>query len=742
MSDTKLEFVDAAFADAVLDAAPVIVLVLDAHGRILHYNAFMERLCGRPIDAVRGLDWFSEFLFEDNREAVRRLFAASRDTPLHGNVNAIRGHDGEPRLIEWHDRKLVAGERARVVAVGIDLTERMRIADERSELAERFELFAERVDEVFFLGDYRQGRLLYLSAACERVTGLSRELALADIAHARDIIHPDDRVALQRAIARQAGPKKSIEFRILKRDEAHPERPPELRWMHVRWSVVGVRSGDLRYAGTASDVTEQRRTNQQLEELGRVLELLEAAVEEIIVVIDASYEKLLYVSKSVERLGSPRGNVPVDLRAVLEWIHPEDRALVASSLRGPDMAAPHVFRARMADGGYRWFETRVRRLGPGTPLPGAYVAIAIDVTARHQSEVGLRSLTDQLEAAVAERTATLERERERLRGAAERLADAQRIADVGDWEWEAPTDTLRWSDQLYRIFGRELGSHVDYGVFMALIHPDDRELVQRAIGGAIERGEAYEFEHRVVHADGEVRVVHCHGEAIHDAEGRPLRLKGTSQDITRRKADEARLRASLAEKEALLHEIHHRVKNNLQVVASLLYLEGITAGEEARAVLDECNARVRSMALVHEYLYHSRELSGIDMAAFLRRLGEEVSRVFAVHPDIRIVVSGGGLRLDIERAVPTALLTNELLTNALKYAYPHLGAGDVAEIRIAVAPQSIEIADDGVGLPIDLERASESSLGLRLVHSLARQLDARFVFVPGPGTRARLEFAP
>jgi PAS domain S-box-containing protein len=681
----------------------------------------MERLCGRPIDSVRGLDWFTEFLFEGDRASVRRLFDATHDTPVHGNINAIRGRDGEPRLIEWHDRKLVEGE--------------------RSELAERFELFADRADEVFFVGDYAQGRLLYLNAAFERVTGISRELVLTDMAQARDLIHPDDRVAMQRAIDRQAGPNKSVEFRIQKRDSEHPERPPELRWIHVRWSVVGVRSGDLRYAGTASDVTEQRRTNQQLEELGRVLELLEAAVEEIIVVIDASYEKLLYVSKSIERLGSPRGSVPVDIRAVLEWIHPDDHALVASSLRGPNMAAPYVFRARMADGGYRWFETRVRRLGPGTPLPGAYVAIGIDVTARHQSEVGLRSLTDQLEQRVAERTATLERERIALRESAERLSDAQRIAEIGDWEWEATTDTLRWSDQLYRIFGREAASHIDYGVFMASIHPDDREMVQRTIAGAIERREPYEFEHRVVHPDGDVRIVHCLGEATHDADGRPLRLKGTSQDITRRKLDEARLRASLAEKEALLHEIHHRVKNNLQVVASLLYLEGTMAGDEARAVLDECNARVRSMALVHDYLYHSHELSRIDMAEFMRRLGDEVARVFGASPNIRIVVSGGGLRLDIERAVPTALLVNELLTNALKYAYPHLGVGDVAEIRIRVAPQSIEIEDDGVGLPPDLEQASASSLGLRLVHSLARQLDARFCFVAGPGTRARLDFA-
>ncbi len=351
------------------------------------------------------------------------------------------------------------------------------------------------------------------------------------------------------------------------------------------------------------------------------------------------------------------------------------------------------------------------------------VSTSIDVTERRATERRLRESLAELERKQA------------------RLADAQRIADVGDWEWDIVTGALHWSNQIYRIFGWESEFDQTYAGFLAAVHEDDRAKVVAAVDQVLRVGGHYEIEHRIVRPDGEIRTVLENGEVSRDRHDRPIRMNGTAQDITRQKQVEAQLRATLAEKDALLHEVHHRVKNNLQVVSSLLYLKGLSASEGIRATLDECGARIRSMALIHEQLYVSGELARIEMREFLTTLAAELTRVFADGRAISIRVTGEGLQLAIERAVPVALLANELLTNALKYAYPNLAASRQAEIHVRVCAGLLEISDDGIGLPAGLDWSSPNTLGLRLVHLLARQVDGHLEFLPGgesSGTCVRL----
>jgi len=352
------------------------------------------------------------------------------------------------------------------------------------------------------------------------------------------------------------------------------------------------------------------------------------------------------------------------------------------------------------------------------------VAAGLDVTQRRADEQRLRESLSQREFNEA------------------RLADAQRIAEVGDWDWDIATDTVCWSAQIHRIFAREPhDAPVTYDEFLSMVHEDDRAAVIAAVDHTLETGEKFHIEHRIVRPAGEIRYLSDHGELTRDGQGQPIRLRGTAQDITRQKAVEAQLRASLSEKDALLHELHHRVKNNLQVVASLLYLQAVDASDDLRAILDECRGRIRSMTLIHEQLYLSGELSHIDMCGVLTQLSEEIVRLYAsnyVH-DVDIQVLGSGLVLEVERAIPVALIANEILTNALKYAYPDGGGPGKAGIRVWVGPDSLAIEDDGVGLPADFESAS-TSLGLRLVRTLARQLDAEIEFSTpaGGGTAIRL----
>ncbi len=210
-------------------------------------------------------------------------------------------------------------------------------------------------------------------------------------------------------------------------------------------------------------------------------------------------------------------------------------------------------------------------------------------------------------------------------------------------------------------------------------------------------------------------------------DGRTLVLSAI-RDITERKRTDLKLRASLQDKEVLLKEIHHRVKNNLAVVSSLFYLESTyTHDAPTIKILQESQDRVRAMALVHEALYSSENLQAVDFGEYGRKLGQQLLQTYA--PDstqIRLTTELQSVRLDIARAVPCGLILNELMTNALKHAFP---AGRSGQIHMSLSRKAggaceLKISDDGVGLAPGA--VGGGSLGLRIVRLLARQLNGEF----------------
>jgi PAS domain S-box-containing protein len=209
------------------------------------------------------------------------------------------------------------------------------------------------------------------------------------------------------------------------------------------------------------------------------------------------------------------------------------------------------------------------------------------------------------------------------------------------------------------------------------------------------------------------------------AEGRMV--MSIVRDITERRRAEEMIQASLREKEALLKEIHHRVKNNLQVTSSLLRLQAAAITDPgAKEVFRESENRIRSMALVHEKLYQSTDLSRIDLADYLRSLAELLYRGSTITPDkVEIDVTGGDIYLEIDDAIPCGLIVNELLSNALKHAFPDNRAGRI-EIHVAKRDDGsvfLSVRDDGAGLPAGFRMEAAGTLGLQLVGELVQQID-------------------
>jgi len=269
-------------------------------------------------------------------------------------------------------------------------------------------------------------------------------------------------------------------------------------------------------------------------------------------------------------------------------------------------------------------------------------------------------------------------------------------------------------------------------------------------------GKQYEFQHRLV--DGSLRDVSVSASRIQFG-GRAI-LHSIIHDITERKLtedslqkSEAAMRVLLSEKDVLLKEVHHRVKNNLAAIIGLLDLQGRTLDDKlARAALEELSNRIRSMSLVHEQLYQSKDLSQIDFQDYLDRLIAHLSSSYQRAENIHISVAAKGVKMGLDNAIPCGLLITELVTNAFKYAFPAdmpctgAGAGG-CEIAVSMqwdgASYTLVVADNGVGLPAGLDWTKTKTLGLVLVKMLGKhQLQGQVELDCTGGTTFQLKFAP
>ena len=234
------------------------------------------------------------------------------------------------------------------------------------------------------------------------------------------------------------------------------------------------------------------------------------------------------------------------------------------------------------------------------------------------------------------------------------------------------------------------------------------------------------YEEPVVDSEGRSHWYLTTKVPVRDSHGSVTALVGINRDITERKRAEEEIRVALREKEVLLREIHHRVKNNMQVISSLFNLQaGHTLNEEGRAILKEAQARIHAMSLVHEKLYQSGNLSRIDLGGYINNLAFHLVHFYRSQPGlVRLETDFEDATLDIASAIPCGLLLNELISNALKHAFPENRAGVV---RIGLKHETgglieLRVADDGVGFPENLNFRKAESLGLQIVNLLVGQL--------------------
>ncbi len=282
--------------------------------------------------------------------------------------------------------------------------------------------------------------------------------------------------------------------------------------------------------------------------------------------------------------------------------------------------------------------------------------------------------------------------------------------------------------------------------FLDFIHPDDRQIMIDRYRKRIEGEEvSNNFHFRIINKAGDARWMEISAVSI-TWEGKPAVLNFMT-DITERKEAEEKLRESLKEKEVLLKEIHHRVKNNMQIVSSLLNLQvDYIKEEEDRVIFLESQNRIHTMALIHEKLYQSDDLVRIDFSEYLRNLLQTLMRSYDVSPGlIEVKTEVHGIFLSIDSAIPCALVANEIISNCFKHAFPEGRSGEIVlslkSVKGAGGDEYVlEVRDNGVGIDVSQDIEDTKTLGIQLIRTLTRQLKGSLNISSNGGTSYTIVF--
>jgi len=332
-----------------------------------------------------------------------------------------------------------------------------------------------------------------------------------------------------------------------------------------------------------------------------------------------------------------------------------------------------------------------------------WVAVERDVTERKLADVVLRASEARRKVAT----------------------DSGRIAI---WEVDLKTNQLIWDENCFDLYQiREEDFKGTFEEWSRTIHPQDLDSVVQAFQAAVAGITEYDLAFRIIWPSGEVRHIEAHGKVSRNGDGVPERMIGTNWDITEQKLTEETLHSSVREKSALLKEVHHRVKNNMQVITSLLRMESRRSTvDDTKAVLGDMKARIRAMALLHESLYRSGTFASVDLGSYLRQLATQAFQTQLTSAgEVQLVLNLGSVQVGMDQAIPCGLLINELISNCLKHGFPTGVAGHVS-IELEPIDKANQwrlcVRDSGVGLPDNFEDKRKNSLGLQLVGDLARQI--------------------
>ncbi len=383
----------------------------------------------------------------------------------------------------------------------------------------------------------------------------------------------------------------------------------------------------------------------------------------------------------------------------------------------------------------------------------ANATLETEIIERMQAESALSKARDELEIRVQERTAELTKINESLqaeineRKRVESELREMSVALENAVEGISRLDTQGHYIAVNRAYASRFGYKPEEMIGMewqSTVHPEERDKMMLAYQYMLTNGKI-QAEARGVRKDGSIFYKQLVMVAAYDNQQKFIGHYGFVKDITERKLTEKQIKTSLQEKEVLLKEVHHRVKNNLQIVSSLLNLQSEYIRDKQDLELFKVSQnRIESMALIHEKLYQSKDLAQIEFAEYLRELVSSLFSSYGINSSaITLKTNIERVSLGMDTAIPCGLIINELILNSLKHAFP---AGLSGEICLNLHSSNeneitLIVSDNGIGFPQDLDFKNTNSLGLQLVNALTNQLGGTVELNRSVGAEFKITFA-
>ncbi|NER36527.1 MAG: PAS domain S-box protein [Oscillatoria sp. SIO1A7] len=667
------------------------------------------------ILAPEGIEMTVDFSIKPVMAADRVLFLIAEGRDITARSQMERAQEERGKQLERMVQERTAELQAAVRELEAEIQERQRAEERLQQSEERFRSLVETTSDLVWEAD-ENGAYTYISPKVRDLLGYQPSEMLGktwfEVAE----------VSQARAIMAARSP-----FHCVDKITRHKDGSQIV----LETSAVPFFDNQNRfrgYRGIDRDISDRQKVLESLRESQFFTQRIANAIPNIIYIYDLIEERNIYVNSEISSI---LGYTPEQIKAMREALmpnlmHPEDLAKVSTHFQQINRASDgeifeFEYRMRHASGEWRTLisrDTVFLRRADGTPQQ--IIGTATDITDRQEATEALRESEEKFRRIFEE-------------------------APIGMNLTDSSGRYLQANPAFCKMLGyteEELKSQH----FLSFTHPEDikREMpyMQRRWQG---KRNSYRMEKRYIKKNGEIIWTKITAGSIKDGMGDSNYALAMVEDISDRKQAQAKLQESLEEKEVLLREIHHRVKNNLHVIANLLDMQSdYTEDEAAKTILLESQNRVRTMAKVHQQLCQSDNIARVNLREYIENLVEKLLAVHKINPyQVQLILELEPIAVNLETAIPCGLLINELVTNSLKYAFTE---GHIGEILIQLQSGQEQqlhliIGDNGIGIPEEVDWQQTNTLGLRLTNILARQLKAAIELDRSKGTCFRLAFS-
>ncbi|KJU84501.1 sensory transduction histidine kinase [Candidatus Magnetobacterium bavaricum] len=663
---------------------------LDFTTNRLEWSDETYRMFGIPRDDGTSMETLVAVVHPDDRDFVMKAWGAAVEGMAYNIEHRIVVR-GEIRWVRERAQIERDWEGRAIIAIGTvqDITDRKKAEDLLRESEEKLQKIIDSSSTVIFVKDL-DGRFLLINSLYEKLFHISKD----DIVGKTDYdIFPMEVAKLLRYADLEvfkANKPLEVEEKVPQDDGIHD-------YIAMKFPLYDAEGKPYAVCGIATDITDRKKMELYLAETKERYDLATSVGNIGVWDLNMVSGKLVWNDEVFKILELSKGEMEPSYEKFVSFVHPDDRKSFTDAVTDAlhsRLPFNREYRVLLPNGKVRVCHAIGKATFDESGRPVRMMGTFHDITERKQAE-----------ASMAESEA-------RFRQLADATFEGIAISERGR--------LLDVNTQLIEMLGYENVSEVIGKTALDFTAPQFHELTANNIAADYARP----YESMLIRKDATAFPVEVHGKTMM-RDGRKIRITAI-QDITERKKAEDQIKQSLREKESLLREIHHRVKNNLAIVTGLIALQARTIQDAAvKQLFEESKQRVKSMSLVHEKLYQTKDLSSINFAEYIESIVSEIVAMYRIDTNtITANMNVEDIELDLEAAVPCGLIINELLTNAFKYAFPNNRKG-IISIHFIKADQTytLTIKDNGVGLPEGFDYQKSDTLGLQLVTALTGQLD-------------------